>query len=240
MTRRVQGAAPCQSRQQQTSGQETPHLRPQGAAGSSQTGAAAEAPPFPPAQGILGAEVPVAFSGRPFATPRQTRRAATPTPGALPSLVALARGAAREDGQPLGSASRGCCGRPRGGLQFPGCLVCQARPGAFVLRAPRGSVGAVVRTRDSQRRVRPGLAVAAGPRPGATLRRRRRAGAGRGLGSAGSGRSAAPPLSAEGQRCGAAGGRSCGAAGGGERARAGRRPRRQGRRDGGRAAGLRR
>lgn len=154
----------------------------------------------------------------PFATPRQIRHAAIPGPEALPSLVALARGAAREVGQPLEGANRGCCCRPPGVLQFPGCLACQAPPGAFVLSAPRGSVGAVVRTHDSQRRVRPGLAVAAGPRPGATLRRRRRAGAGRGLGSAGSGRSAAPPLNAEGQRGSAAGGRSCGSAGRGERA----------------------
>lgn len=54
-------------------------------------------------------------------------------------------------------------------------------PGAarsFRLGGARGPVGAVVRARDSQRRVRPGRTVAAGPPPGSTLRRRRREGGG--------------------------------------------------------------
>ncbi|XP_014648904.1 PREDICTED: collagen alpha-1(I) chain-like [Ceratotherium simum simum] len=108
---------------------------------------------------------------------------------------------------------------------------------------PRGPMGTVVRARDSQRRVRPGRAVAAGSRPGATLRRRRRAGAGRGRGRAGPGgsgawrlrHSAREAVGAEaGGRRGArppSGGRSCGSAGAGERARG-----RAGRGDGGGAA----
>lgn len=39
------------------------------------TGEDAEAPPFPPAQGILGAKVPVALLVHPFSTPRQIEHA---------------------------------------------------------------------------------------------------------------------------------------------------------------------
>lgn len=135
-------------------------------------------------------------------------------PGDRPSPVALASRAAREVGGPLEDASRDSCWRSSRGLHFPDCLARRAPPEASGLAAPRGSVGAVVQARDSQRRVRPGRAVAAGPPPGATLRRRRRAGVRRGPGPAGSGRSAAP----EGQRGNPVVGRSCGSAGRGERA----------------------
>lgn len=46
------------------------------------TGEDAEAPPFPPAQGILGAKVPVALLVHPFSTPRQIEHATMPRPGA--------------------------------------------------------------------------------------------------------------------------------------------------------------
>lgn len=107
---------------------------------------------------------------------------------------------------------------PPRGLQLPDCLAPPAPPRAFCLAAPRCPVGTVVPTRDSQRRVRPGRAVAAGPGPGATLRRRRRIGSGRGPCPAGSGRLAASPLSAAGRRGRAASGRSCKSVGRGERA----------------------
>lgn len=99
------------------------------------------------------------------------------------------------------------------GLQLPACIAHRAPPRASVLAAaPRGPVGAVVRARDSQRRVRPGRAVAAGPRPGV----RYGGGVGRAPNAGRVGAGLAVRFLRHSTR--KAGGRSCGSAGAGEQA----------------------